>query len=117
MLAREKKIACNDLQTGGPYERLTWILQPSADVATGVAIGFQEPHPSVLELAVFVTVLETMTVFESVGVAVAGALQSCQVDVEPSSLLYRVTVIHCVLVFVTVLVASSEPDHPVMVVV
>lgn len=86
---------CHNLHIGGPYERLTWILQPSTEVAIGVAAGLHEPQPSVLaltlelELAVFVTVLETMTVFEFVEVAgaVAGALQSCQVEVEPSSLL------------------------------
>jgi len=55
-------------------------------------------------LAVLVIVLETMTVFESVAVLTAGALQADQV--LPPSLGKTVIVIHWVLVDVTVAIGS-----------
>lgn len=81
-----------DLQTGGPYDKLTWILQPgSATAAAAVGQALHEEAPPSVELAVLVTVLEIMTVFESVtvllesgavdvDVAVAGTDHSLQLD-------------------------------------
>lgn len=60
------------------------------------------------ELAVLVTVFETRIVLESVVVMTAGVLSEDQADqVLPGSLAWTVTVIHCVLVEVTVSVTQA----------